>query len=64
MTQPRRHYWQRHTDGDGAWSQRGPAPGADLAALRRGIGQEPGTVPQMWPYYTTLSADGQLTQWQ
>jgi CRISPR system Cascade subunit CasB len=60
-TEARPHYWQRHTDGSGAWTQRGPAPGADLAALRRGIGREPGTVPEMWPYYTALSADGRLS---
>ncbi len=35
--------------------------GADLAALRRGVGREPGSVPQMWQYYTTLQADGHLT---
>jgi len=32
-----------------------------LAALRRGIGREPGSVPAMWPYYTTLTENGALT---
>lgn len=40
----------------------GKAPsGEHLAALRRGIGREPGSVPQLWPYYTTLTDDGRLT---
>jgi CRISPR system Cascade subunit CasB len=58
----RRFYWQRHTDGQGNWGGRGSPPGADLAALRRGIGREPGSAPEMWPYYTTLTADGAITQ--
>lgn len=57
-----RHYWQRHTDGDGRWrSAAGGPPGADLAALRRGAGRECGTVAQMWPFYTTLTARGAIT---
>lgn len=32
--------------------------GAVLAALRRGIGREPGTVPEMWPYYRELNDSG------
>lgn len=53
-TMSRRHFWQRFTD-----DQR---PGGDeLAALRRGIGHEPGTVPTLWPYYTTLTEDGRIT---
>lgn len=35
--------------------------GEHLAALRRGVGREPGSVPQLWPYYTTLTEDGHLT---
>lgn len=58
MTESQSHYWRRHTDGGGSWGKGGPAPGADLAALRRGIGRQPGEVPQMWPFYTTLRADG------
>lgn len=55
-------YWDRHTDGDGKWMARneGP-PGGDLAALRRGIGREPGTVPEMWRFYTTLVDTGVVT---
>ncbi|HEX2300692.1 MAG TPA: type I-E CRISPR-associated protein Cse2/CasB, partial [Pseudonocardiaceae bacterium] len=61
MNDTRPHYWQRHTDGSGSWGNDGPAPGAELAALRRGIDREPGSVPAMWPFYTTLSASGALT---
>jgi len=35
--------------------------GAVLAALRRGIGREAGTVPEMWPYYRELNDSGTLT---
>jgi CRISPR system Cascade subunit CasB len=35
--------------------------GAVLAALRRGIGKEAGTVPEMWPYYQELNDRGVLT---
>lgn len=37
--------------------------GAVLAALRRGIGREPGTVPAMWPYYRALNEQGRITPW-
>lgn len=59
----RAHYWLRHTDGRGRWRERYPQgpPGADLAALRRGAGKEPGTVAAMWPLYTTLTERGDLT---
>lgn len=58
----REHFWERSTAGDGTWrgASGGPA-GADLAALRRGVGREAGSVPEMWPFYTTLVADGRLT---
>ena len=52
VTRPRRHYWLR------GWSRSTPPPGEELAALRRGAGREPGSVPGMWPFYTTLTADG------
>lgn len=40
-----------------------PGPlGQHLAALRRGLGKEPGTVPAMWPYYTQLNEAGTLTR--
>lgn len=57
-----KHYWERHTDGEGRWVNReeGP-PGAELAALRRGTGREPGAEPAMWPYYTTLNDSGSVT---
>jgi CRISPR system Cascade subunit CasB len=55
-TRPRSpHYWQRFSEG------RMP-DGADLAALRRGIDREPGTVPAMWPFYTCLTEDGRRTR--
>lgn len=55
-------FWERYTDGDGAWrSFRGarpaPPPGAALAALRRGTGRPAGTVPALWPYYTVEATD-------
>lgn len=51
----RPHYWtQLRSDGSAP-------PGEVLAALRRGAGREPGSVPVMWPYYTTLTADGART---
>lgn len=58
-----RHYWERHTDGDGRWRPgvEGP-PGEDLAALRRGIGREAGSVPPMWRFYTTLAGDGRISR--
>jgi len=56
-----RYYWLRHTDGTGGWRQKDGPPGHELAALRRGVGREAGAVPQMWPYYTTLTESGQVT---
>ncbi|WP_250292177.1 type I-E CRISPR-associated protein Cse2/CasB [Frankia sp. CiP1_Cm_nod1] len=47
-------FWERAHNGD-------LPDGADLAALRRGIGREPGSVPAMWRYYTTLDREGRLT---
>ncbi|HEY0636171.1 MAG TPA: type I-E CRISPR-associated protein Cse2/CasB [Pseudonocardiaceae bacterium] len=37
-------------------------PGAELAALRRGLGREPGTVPAMWPFYLHLRTDGTVSK--
>ncbi|WP_241840021.1 type I-E CRISPR-associated protein Cse2/CasB [Frankia sp. CcI49] len=49
-----RHFWERkHADGR--------PDGAKLAALRLGANREPGTVPQMWRYYTTLNHHGNMT---
>lgn len=39
----------------------GGIDGAVLAALRRGIGREAGTVPEMWPYYRELNDRGEAT---
>jgi CRISPR system Cascade subunit CasB len=51
-TKRRPYYWENH-----------PKPeGRDLADLRRGIGREPGTVPEMWPYYTSLRPNGELSE--
>lgn len=52
-TSPRRHFWERFTPQD-------RTAGADLAALRRGLGRQAGDVPQMWSYYTTLNQHGEL----
>lgn len=59
----RPRYWELHTDGAGSWRERYPngPPGEDLAALRRGIDREPGTVPAMWRFYTTLTEDGRIS---
>lgn len=60
-------YWCRHTAGQGQWNTRvgrrepeGP-PGAELAALRRGLGREPGFVPGMWRFYTKTNESGTCT---
>lgn len=50
----RPHYWERAFPPDGR-------PGHELAALRRGVGQEPGAAPALWPYYTTLNAEGHVS---
>lgn len=53
-TARRASYWTR-------FHGRSVPAGEHLAALRRGIGRDPGTVPALWPYYTTLTEDGRLT---
>ncbi|MBL7498289.1 type I-E CRISPR-associated protein Cse2/CasB [Frankia sp. CNm7] len=35
--------------------------GADLAALRRGVGREAGTVPAMWEHYRMLNPAGRAS---
>lgn len=61
-------YWNRFTDGSGRWrsTDRHP-PGQDLAAMRRGAGREPGTVPAMWPFHSEIIGDdwlrGHRTSW-
>ncbi|MGY4100753.1 type I-E CRISPR-associated protein Cse2/CasB [Nocardia sp. R16R-3T] len=50
MTQ---RYWKRHLDKDGDWKVKDASPpGAELAALRAGLGRPALTVPKMWPFYT------------
>jgi CRISPR system Cascade subunit CasB len=56
----RPHYWERYVDSEGRW-RRDPAPGGELAALRRGLGRQPGDVPAMWPFYTKLTTDGNIS---
>lgn len=55
------HYWERFAE-DGAWRGDQRPPTAALAVLRRGFGREPGSVPELWPYYTRLTVDGRLTR--
>ncbi|MBB5775748.1 type I-E CRISPR-associated protein Cse2/CasB [Nonomuraea jabiensis] len=47
-------YWTRYVAADGTWRpKQGPPPGEDLAAFRAGLGRPAGTVPALWPYYTS-----------
>ncbi|MET9241273.1 type I-E CRISPR-associated protein Cse2/CasB [Nonomuraea sp. NPDC003709] len=47
-------YWSRYVAADGTWRrEQGPPPGDDLAAFRAGLGRLAGTVPALWPYYTS-----------
>jgi CRISPR system Cascade subunit CasB len=51
-------YWAR-----GSWGpSRALPPGEDLAALRRGLGREPGSVPGVWPFYTELTGRGEVSR--
>lgn len=55
---PPRLFWERFPRPAGG----GAVPtGEQLAALRRGLGREPGTVATMWPYYARLRPDGAVT---
>lgn len=45
-------YWTRYVATDGTWRKQ-PPPGEDLAAFRAGLGRPAGTVPALWPYYTS-----------
>lgn len=59
-------FWRWYTDGTGQWNvRRGRRPegpsGADLAALRRGLGRQPGSVPAMWPFYVCINPHGDET---
>ncbi|NNJ63451.1 MAG: type I-E CRISPR-associated protein Cse2/CasB [Dactylosporangium sp.] len=42
------------------WLTKDPR-GADLAALRRGLGRAAGDVPGMWRFYQHMNADGSVT---
>lgn len=53
-------YWEASLAGNDAKAH-GRIQGSDLAILRRGVGAQPGAVPQMWPYYRNLTVDGRLT---
>lgn len=54
-----RYFWDRPA---AASSPGGPPfDPAKLAAIRRGVGRGPGSVPEVWPYYTTLRADGRIS---
>ena len=66
----RQFYWERpgatDVDPDGqateAMARPKLPPGEELAALRRGAGREPGSVPAMWPFYTQLRANGKCAK--
>ncbi|MFE0422318.1 type I-E CRISPR-associated protein Cse2/CasB [Streptomyces sp. NPDC058953] len=61
-----RRYWTRRVDARGDWrtdplsGAKTRAPGEDLAALRAGLGRPAGTVPELWPFYTS-PVDGRVT---
>lgn len=64
-------YWEQFVDNDtGKWKVGGVGPsGADLAALRAGLGRGVFTVPKMWPYYRSpinddLARIGEATEFQ
>lgn len=57
----RSFYWERYAD-DGRWRGSARPPGASLAALRQGVGRAAGSVPSLWPFYTTLNPEGALTR--
>lgn len=52
-------YWEARLRGDDGRFDR--PPGQDLAAMRRGLGREPGSIPEMWRFYTTLTPSGGVT---
>lgn len=59
-------YWRKYSDGVGAWGKLGLAPGEHLAALRKGAGREPLSVPEMWPFLTEFDerfADPARDRW-
>lgn len=52
-----RPYWERFVTSEGAWRHGAPL-GAELAALRRGAGKEPGTVPPLWRFHSVDVSGG------
>lgn len=52
--------WERFAPEGHLSDQYREASGA-LQALRRGAHAEPGSAPEMWPYYTRLTKGGKLT---
>ncbi|MGW2161605.1 type I-E CRISPR-associated protein Cse2/CasB [Nonomuraea sp. NPDC001699] len=54
-------YWTRYVSADGTWRDKQRPPGEDLAAFRAGLGRPAGTVPALWPYYTS-PIDDRLAQ--
>lgn len=54
-------YWSRYTNGDGRWKRKEGPPGAELAALRRGVNRNPGDAPEMWRFYTDWSDGPELS---
>lgn len=50
------YIWESSKSEDGD-SQRHHLSAQALAELRRGIGREPGTVPEMWRHYVTFNSD-------
>ncbi|GAA0415012.1 type I-E CRISPR-associated protein Cse2/CasB [Streptomyces luteireticuli] len=50
-------YWAQRFRDNGPWRE---PPGEDLAALRAGLGRSAGTVPKLWPFYTSWT-DGEVT---
>ncbi|MEV6982384.1 type I-E CRISPR-associated protein Cse2/CasB [Sphaerisporangium sp. NPDC051017] len=55
-------YWTRYITTEGTWRRsEGSPPGEELAALRAGLGREPGTVPALWPHYRSR-VDDQLAR--
>ncbi|SER20505.1 CRISPR system Cascade subunit CasB [Actinokineospora terrae] len=48
-------YWEKYIDDEGRWVEANKSPsGQHLAAMRRGLGKPPGSVPQMWPLYEAV----------
>lgn len=44
-------FWARWITRDGSWRRKDARLGAELAALRKGAGREPGTVPALWEHH-------------